>query len=169
MVRHKIKKAVAIAMSAVIALTAVPNLPLQYEKKAEAATTEISSADVTSKYNKYFSSSNKKTHVSVHDPSIVIGYTDTKYTGNKSVKIYGEQDENKTRKEVYFVFGSHRAFAWSTDLQNWNKFTNNINDDTKCQALFKKAFEWAKAGDSAYVYEYQRLFMELKHCASYIR
>ena len=33
MVRHKIKKAVAIAMSAVIALTAVPNLPLQYEKK----------------------------------------------------------------------------------------------------------------------------------------
>ena len=150
MVRHKIKKAVAIAMSAVIALTAVPNLPLQYEKKAEAATTEISSADVTSKYNKYFSSSNKKTHVSVHDPSIVIGYTDTKYTGNKSVKIYGEQDENKTRKEVYFVFGSHRAFAWSTDLQNWNKFTNNINDDTKCQALFKKAFEWAKAGDSAY-------------------
>ena len=35
MVRHKIKKAVAIAMSAVIALTAVPNLPLQYEKKAD--------------------------------------------------------------------------------------------------------------------------------------
>ena len=58
MVRHKIKKAVAIAMSAVIALTAVPNLPLQYEKKAEAATTEISSADVTNKYNKYFNSSN---------------------------------------------------------------------------------------------------------------
>ena len=91
MVRHKIKKAVAIAMSAVIALTAVPNLPLQYEKKAEAATTEISSADVTSKYNKYLSSSNKKTHVSVHDPSIVIGYTDTKYTGNKSVKIKQEK------------------------------------------------------------------------------
>ena len=22
------------------------------------------------------------------------------------MKIYGEQDENKTRKEVYFVFGS---------------------------------------------------------------
>lgn len=150
MVRHKIKKAVAIAMSAVIALTAVPNLPLQYEKKAEAATTEISSADVTNKYNKYFNSSNKKTHVSVHDPSIVIGYTDTKYTGNRSVKIYGEQDENKTRKEVYFVFGSHRAFAWSTDLQNWKTFTNNINDDTKCQTLFKKAFEWAKAGDSVY-------------------
>lgn len=150
MVRHKIKKAVAIAMSAVIALTAVPNLPLQYEKKAEAATTEISSADVTSKYNKYFSSSNKKTHVSVHDPSIVIGYTDTKYTGNKSVKIYGEQDENKTRKEVYFVFGSHRAFAWSTDLQKWKTFTNNINDNTKCQALFKDAFDWARAGDKAY-------------------
>ena len=150
MVRYKIKKAIAIAMSAVIALTVVPNLPLQYEKKAEAATTEISSADVTNKYNKYFNSSNKKTHVSVHDPSIVIGYTDTKYTGNRSVKIYGEQDENKTRKEVYFVFGSHRAFAWSTDLQNWKTFTNNINDDTKCQTLFKKAFEWAKAGDSVY-------------------
>ena len=47
-------------MSAVIALTAVPNFLLQYEKKAEVATTEISSADVTSKYNKYFSSSNKR-------------------------------------------------------------------------------------------------------------
>ena len=151
MVRHKIKKAVAVAMSAVIALTAVPNLPLQNEKKAEAATTEISSADVTSKYNKYFSSSNKKTHVSVHDPSIVIGYTDIKYTGKKSVKIYGEQDENKTRKEVYFVFGSHSAFAWSTDLQNWKTFTNNINkDDTKCQTLFKDAFDWAAEGDSVY-------------------
>ncbi len=152
MVRHKIKKAVAVAMSAVIALTAVPNLSVQYKKKAKAATTEISSADVTSKYNKYFSSSNKKSHVSVHDPSIVIGYTDTKYTGNKSksVKIYGEQNDTKTRKEVYFVFGSHRAFAWSTDLQNWKTFTNNINDDTKCQTVFKDAFDWAKAGDSVY-------------------
>lgn len=61
-----------------------------------------------------------------------------KYTGNRSVKIYGEQDENKTRKEVYFVFGSHRAFAWSTDLQNWKTFTNNINDDTNVRHFLKR-------------------------------
>ena len=106
--------------------------------------TEISASEVQSKYNTYFNSSNQKNHVTVHDPSVVIGYTDTKYTGNKNVKIYGVQNTAKTRKKVYFIFGSHRAFAWSTDMQNWNYFQNNINNDTTCQALFKDAFNWAK-------------------------
>lgn len=35
-------------------------------------------------------------------------------------------------------------------MQNWTTFTNNINDDTKCQALFKSAFDWAEKGDSSY-------------------
>ena len=109
---------------------------------------EISASDVTTKYNEYFSESNKKSHVSVHDPSVVIGYTDSKYTGSSSQKVYGT--DNGSRQKVYFIFGSHRAFAWSTDMQNWTTFTNNINDDTKCQALFKSAFDWAAKGDSSY-------------------
>ena len=98
---------------------------------------EISASNVTAKYNEYFSESNKKSHVSVHDPSVVIGYTDSKYTGSSSQKVYGT--DKGSRQKVYFIFGSHRAFAWSTDMQNWTTFTNNINDDTKCQSLFKKA------------------------------
>ena len=109
---------------------------------------EISASDVTAKYNEYFSESNKKSHVSVHDPSVVIGYTDSKYTGSSSQKVYGT--DTGSRQKVYFIFGSHRAFAWSTDMQNWTTFTNNINDDTKCQALFKSAFDWAAKGDSSY-------------------
>lgn len=150
MVKHKVKKAVAIAMAAAVTLSALPNLSVQYEKKAKAASTEISSADVTSKYNTYFGTSNKKKHVTVHDPSVVIGYTDNLYTGDKKEKIYGEQNDAKSRKKVYFIFGSHRAFAWSTDMQNWNYFTNNINDDTKCKELFKDAFAWSAKGDSVY-------------------
>ena len=109
---------------------------------------EISASDVTAKYDEYFSESNQKKHVTVHDPSVVIGYTDGKYTGDRSQRVYGK--DNGSRQKVYFIFGSHRAFAWSTDMQNWTTFTNNINDDTKCQALFKSAFDWAAKGDSSY-------------------
>ena len=109
---------------------------------------EISASDVTAKYDEYFSESNQKKHVTVHDPSVVIGYTDGKYTGDRSQRVYGK--DNGSRQKVYFIFGSHRAFAWSTDMQNWTTFTNNINDDTKCQDLFKSAFDWAAKGDSSY-------------------
>ena len=109
---------------------------------------EISASDVTAKYDEYFSESNQKKHVTVHDPSVVIGYTDGKYTGDRSQRVYGK--DNGSRQKVYFIFGSHRAFAWSTDMQNWTTFTNNINDDTKCQTLFKSAFDWAAKGDSSY-------------------
>ncbi|WP_033511288.1 family 43 glycosylhydrolase, partial [Bifidobacterium asteroides] len=45
--------------------------------------------------------------VSVHDPSVV-----------RSGKNY-------------YVFGSHRAYARSTDLVNWTPFTNNLSRDYK--------------------------------------
>ena len=45
--------------------------------------------------------------VSVHDPSVV--------RSGKS----------------YYVFGSHRAYARSTDLVNWTPFTNNLSRDYK--------------------------------------
>ncbi len=46
-----------------------------------------------------------KSRVSVHDPSIV------------------------KDGDTYYIFGSHRAWAKSTDLMNWTMFTNNINTD----------------------------------------
>ncbi len=60
--------------------------------------------------------------VSVHDPSIVKDHA----TG------------------TYYVFGSHMAWAKSTDLINWTTFTNNINRDFR--TLFAKEAEWAARG-----------------------
>ncbi len=73
--------------------------------------------------------------VSVHDPSIVIGY-------QKDGKITGEKSDGATK--VYYIFGSHRAFARSTDLQNWTTFTNNIS--TNYKTLFAKDANWAANG-----------------------
>ena len=56
--------------------------------------------------------------VSVHDPSIVKDGSD------------------------YYIFGSHRAFAKSTDLQNWKTFRNNIVTDYR--NIFAKPNEWTK-------------------------
>lgn len=116
----------------------------------DADAVEIDSSEISTKYAELFGEQNKKKHVTVHDPSVVIGYTDSKYTGDGSQTVYGEQNEAGTREEVYFIFGSHRAFAWSTDMQNWTYFKNNINDDTKCQSLFASAFAWSEKGDSEY-------------------
>ncbi len=84
--------------------------------------------------------------VSVHDPSIVVGYYEGTYT-NKST-VYGTQNEDKTRKEIYFVFGSHMAWAYSLDLANWKTFTNNINTDYS--TIFAKDAEWSALGSSSY-------------------
>ena len=64
--------------------------------------------------------------VSVHDPSII-------------------KDE---ATGTYYIFGSHLAWAKSTDLCNWTTFTNNIN--TNYATLFKAEAEWAKKADSSY-------------------
>lgn len=64
--------------------------------------------------------------VTVHDPSIV--------------------KDPKTGR--YYIFGSHLAWAYSDDLENWTTFTNNIN--TNYKTLFKNEFEWSAAGDSVY-------------------
>ncbi len=67
--------------------------------------------------------------VSVHDPSIVVG-TDS------------------SGKKCYYIFGSHLDWAKSYDLQNWTKFTNNLNTDFR--NVFKTAFDWSDNGDSQY-------------------
>lgn len=63
--------------------------------------------------------------VSVHDPSVV-------------------KDE---KTGIYYIFGSHMAWAKSTDLCNWTTFTNNINTDYK--TLFAKEAEWSARGTKA--------------------
>lgn len=73
--------------------------------------------------------------VSVHDPSIVIGY-------QKNGKITGEKSDGATK--VYYIFGSHRAFARSNDLQNWETFTNNIS--TNYKTIFATDALWAAKG-----------------------
>ncbi|MBQ6814796.1 MAG: glycoside hydrolase family 43 protein [Lachnospiraceae bacterium] len=63
-------------------------------------------------------------HVTVHDPSIV----------------------KDPETGMYYVFGSHRAWAKSEDLINWTIFTNNINTDY--ETLFADAAEWSALGGS---------------------
>lgn len=64
-------------------------------------------------------SSHTPKRVSVHDPSIV-----------KS-------------KGTYYLFGSHRAWAKSTDLVNWTTFTNNLS--TKYETILGPIWrEWSK-------------------------
>ncbi|MCD8118320.1 MAG: family 43 glycosylhydrolase [Lachnospiraceae bacterium] len=87
-------------------------------------------------------------NVSVHDPSIVAGYVESSVTSlTSSTEIVGEADDTHTKK-VYFIFGSHLAFAWSWDMIEWTTFTNNINTDYT--TLFATEFEWAAKGDSSY-------------------
>ncbi len=64
--------------------------------------------------------------VSVHDPSIV-------------------KDE---KTGMYYVFGSHMAWAKSKDLIHWQTFTNNINTDYA--KLFEKGAAWASHGSNNY-------------------
>ncbi|MBO5488552.1 MAG: glycoside hydrolase family 43 protein [Eubacterium sp.] len=81
--------------------------------------------------------------VQVHDPSIVVGY----YEGDaytSASKVYGTQNETNTRKKIYFVFGSHKSFAYSEDLCNWTKFTNNLS--TSASTIFAEDIKWASTG-----------------------
>lgn len=66
------------------------------------------------------------TRVSVHDPSIV----------------------KDPETGMYYIFGSHMAWAKSEDLISWTTFTNNIN--TNYAQIFAEAASWAAKGNSTY-------------------
>lgn len=94
-------------------------------------------------------------YATVHDPSIVIGYADAadRTTAGKLTKgsvVYHEQNDENTRLKVYFVFGSHRQWAYSFDLMKWYSFTNNLSSETSYNAIFADEFAWAAMGDSVY-------------------
>ncbi len=64
----------------------------------------------------------KVKHVTVHDPSIV----------------YDE------KTQMYYIFGSHKAWAKSEDMINWKTFANNITKDYK--TIFADAAKWSANG-----------------------
>lgn len=103
-----------------------------------AQTTELTATELNTAYTAAFSGA-VPSRVSVHDPSIVIGY-------EADGKVYGTNASGRTK--VYCVFGSQKAFAKSYDLINWTTFTNNITDDYA--TLFATDAAWSALGSSSY-------------------
>ncbi len=145
------KKALSVTLS--IALVASS---LQFAKVASVQTkAEVTQSAVTltdarmeELYTQYFGEENVYDRVSVHDPSIVVGYTDAVYDGKSTTQVYGTQNAGNTREKVYFIFGSHMAWAYSVDMKNWTTFTNNINTDY--ETLMADGIAWASRGDTVY-------------------
>ena len=98
----------------------------------------LTSGEVETLYNNYFNVT-PNNYVSVHDPSVVIGYQ----TGST---ITGEYSESATK--VYYIFGSHMAWAYTYDLENWTTFRNNIN--SSYNTLFADPATWAAKGSTDY-------------------
>src|ERR1035437_6401484 len=55
--------------------------------------------------------------VSIHDPSIVVAWKDA--SGNS----YPDNDANRSRTKTYYVFGTMKGAAYSTDMTNWTSFS----------------------------------------------
>ena len=104
-----------------------------------AQTTELTKTEITEAYNATFKNATPN-YVTVHDPSVVIGYEDT---SGKVTAI-----ETTGSKKVYCIFGSHKAWAKSYDLQNWTYFTNNISNNFK--TIFAEDAAWSALGSSSY-------------------
>lgn len=85
------------------------------------------------------------TYTCVHDPSIVVGYIDgTASSYTNTTKVYGVQNTAESRTEIYFIFGSHKAWSYSFDLMNWKSFTNNISTDY--DTIFAEDATWSALG-----------------------
>ena len=67
--------------------------------------------------------------VSCHDPAIIVG-------------------EDKEGRKCYYIFGSHRAWAKSYDLENWESFTNNLSTDYR--EILKEPAAWSAHGSAGY-------------------
>ena len=141
---ERVKKIFAIVLMAALML---PSVPVTTAKGAE-STTYLTNEETSEWYAAHAQNPNYS-RVSVHDPSIVTGYYEGD-TYSQSSKVYGEQNAEKTRTKIYFIFGTHRSFAYSMDLKNWKSFRNNINNDTTAKNLFAKEAAWSKRGDSVY-------------------
>ncbi|MCR4586942.1 MAG: family 43 glycosylhydrolase, partial [Lachnospiraceae bacterium] len=67
--------------------------------------------------------------VTSHDPAIVVG-------------------EDPEGKKCYYIFGSHRAWAKSYDLANWDYFINNLTSDFR--TILKEPAAWSAHGSENY-------------------
>ncbi len=64
-----------------------------------------------------------------HDPSIVVG-------------------TDKEGKKCYYIFGSHRAWYKSYDLENWTAFSNNLS--TNYRKILEEPAKWSAHGSNNY-------------------
>lgn len=111
--KKKAKKVAAMFLVFVLTANGVAAIQPTTVKAAGAPTTETG--------NYMIDNEKLMSHVSVHDPSIV----------------------KDPKTGMYYIFGSHLAFAKSKDLIEWEKFSNNINTDYA--TLFKEPWdEWAE-------------------------
>ncbi len=128
--RKKGKKAsAALCLALAIIITMIPaNITNAGERlNAEAAITlngKEAKVSATITYNQYYLS--RVSHPTVHDPSVV----------------YDPQSG------MYYIFGSHMAWAKSEDLISWTVFKNNINTDYR--TLFAEPIKWSQKGSKTY-------------------
>lgn len=141
---ERVRKLFAVLLAVALIL---PVVPVKTVKGAE-SNTYLTEEEIRELYDAHAQNPNYS-RVSVHDPSIVIGYYEGD-TYSQSAKVYGEQNEAGTRKKIYFIFGTHRSFAYSTDLENWKSFRNNISTDATAKSLFAEGGSWSERGDSVY-------------------
>jgi len=128
---NKNKKAAAAATTLVVAMliTLLPTtiaeagVTINAQKTVTIGGTEVAiSATVT--YSQYYMG--RLGRVTVHDPSVVYD----------------------PETDMYYIFGSHMAWAKSKDLINWTSFKNNINTDYR--TIFAEPASWAAKGSSSY-------------------
>ncbi len=103
-----------------------------------ALATDLTSSGLQQVYDNAFSNA-VPTRGTSHDPSIVIGY-------EAGGKVYATPADGRTK--VYCIFGSHRDWLKSYDLQNWTEFTNNLSTDYS--TIFAEDAKWSAHGSSNY-------------------
>ena len=122
------KAAAASALALAMLITMIPTsveagVKMDVEKTVTVGGKEVTiGATVT--YNQYYLT--RMSRVTVHDPSVVYD----------------------PETEMYYIFGSHMAWAKSEDLINWKTFTNNINTDFR--TLFADSIKWSSHGSDNY-------------------
>lgn len=128
---NKNKKAAAAATALVVAMliTMLPTtiaeagVTINAQKTVTIDGTEAAiRATVT--YSQYYMG--RLSRVTVHDPSVVYD----------------------PETDMYYIFGSHMAWAKSKDLINWTSFKNNINTDYR--TIFAEPASWAAKGSGSY-------------------
>lgn len=81
--------------------------------------------------------------VAVHDPSIIVAYMD------KDGRSYPEQSQSNDREKRYYIFGTHRGGAYSTDMINWKEFSPKFTS-SNMNVVFGPSAAWSSLGINNY-------------------